>query len=56
MEFFREQAKNSDWVVRLACAEVLGRFPNPENTSTLLNLAADPTAAVAQRAAAALED
>ncbi|MDX1502930.1 MAG: HEAT repeat domain-containing protein [Thermoanaerobaculia bacterium] len=53
--FFREVAAHPDWYVRLASAEVLGRFDRPENLETLARLAADPVEIVAQRARAALE-
>lgn len=52
---FRGAATHPDWVVRLACAEVLGRFPGPENLSALATLASDPSPVVAQRARALLD-
>lgn len=54
-ELFRNAAAHQDWLVRLACAEVLGRFSRPENLETLTQLAADPVAIVAQRAISYLE-
>ncbi|MGB5880790.1 MAG: HEAT repeat domain-containing protein, partial [Thermoanaerobaculia bacterium] len=54
-EFFRQAIDHQDWLVRLACVEVLGRFTRQENMAALAQLAADPVAAVAERAAAALE-
>jgi HEAT repeat protein len=54
-EFFRGQAAHGDWYVRLACAEVLGRFQRPDNLAALAQLAADPVAIVAQRALSLLE-
>ncbi|MEM9293080.1 MAG: HEAT repeat domain-containing protein [Acidobacteriota bacterium] len=53
--FFRDAADHGDWYVRLACAEVLGRFQRPENLSVLAQLASDPVSIVAQRAMALLE-
>jgi len=53
--FFRLHASHSDWYVRLACAEVLGRFQRPDNLAVLAQLASDPTTIVAQRALAFLE-
>jgi hypothetical protein len=41
--------------VRLACADVLGRFSRTENLETLTRLAADPVQIVAQRALSSLE-
>jgi len=55
-EFFRNSVAHSDWYVRLACAEVLGRYRRPENLEGLTQLAADPVAIVAQRALALLEN
>lgn len=52
---FRGAVTHSDWYVRLACAEVLGRFARPENLGALARLAGDPVPAVAQRALSALE-
>ena len=54
-ELFRRAAAHPDWLVRLACAEVLGRFSHPENLEALTRLAADPVAVVAQRALSYLE-
>ena len=54
-ELFRAAAAHPDWLVRLACADVLGRFSRPENLETLTRLAADPVAIVAQRAMSRLE-
>lgn len=51
---FRAAAAHPDWQVRLAAAEVLGRFNRPENTIALARLAADAVPAVAHRALAAL--
>jgi HEAT repeat protein len=53
---FRSAATHSDWHVRLAAAEVLGRFHGPDNAIALARLAADPTPAVAHRALAAIEN
>jgi len=53
---FRLAATHPDWQVRLAAAEVLGRFFRPENTVSLARLAADSVPAVAHRALAALEN
>ena len=52
---FREAASSKDWVVRLACAEVLGRYRTSENLPVLIRLSADPVLIVAQRAQASLE-
>ncbi len=52
---FRESAGHQDWLVRLACVDVLGRFARPENLATLTQLAADPVAIVSQRALSYLE-
>ena len=54
-ELFRAAAAHPDWLVRLACADVLGRFSRPENLEVLTRLAADPVAIVAQRAISHLE-
>ena len=54
-ELFRAAAAHPDWLVRLACADVLGRFSRPENMETLTRLAADPVAIVSQRAVSYLE-
>ena len=52
---FRRAVGHADWYVRLACAEVLGRFVRPENLAALSQLAADPVGIVSQRALAFLE-
>ena len=52
---FREAVANPDWYIRLACAEVLGRFARAENLGALSRLVGDPVAAVAHRALSALE-
>ncbi|HEV3459934.1 MAG TPA: HEAT repeat domain-containing protein [Thermoanaerobaculia bacterium] len=52
---FRAAVTHPDWYVRLACAEVLGRFAAPEDMPLLARLAADPVAAVAHRALSCLE-
>jgi HEAT repeat protein len=52
---FRRAVGHTDWYVRLACAEVLGRFVRPENLAALSQLAADPVGIVSQRALAFLE-
>ena len=54
-DLFRAAAAHPDWLVRLSCADVLGRFSRPENLETLTRLAADPVAIVAQRAISQLE-
>ncbi|MFL6194896.1 MAG: HEAT repeat domain-containing protein [Thermoanaerobaculia bacterium] len=53
---FRSAAVHPDWQVRLAAAEVLGRFNRHENTVVLTRLAADSVPAVAHRALAALDN
>jgi HEAT repeat protein len=53
--FFRKAVDHSDWYIRLACADVLGRFQRPENLAVLAQLAADPVPIVAQRALSFLE-
>lgn len=53
--FFRDAIAHSDWYVRLAAADVLGRFVRPGNLAALTQLAADPVRLVAERALAALE-
>jgi HEAT repeat protein len=55
-EVFREGSVHPDWYVRLAAAEGLARFGRRENLAALTRLAADPVAAVAHRALAALEE
>jgi len=52
---FRRAIGHPDWYVRLACAEVLGRFVRPENLAALSQLVADPVGIVAQRALSFLE-
>jgi HEAT repeat protein len=52
---FRRAVGHSDWYVRLACADVLGRFMRPENLAALSQLAADPVGIVSQRALSFLE-
>ncbi|HVR10857.1 MAG TPA: HEAT repeat domain-containing protein [Thermoanaerobaculia bacterium] len=52
---FRAAVTHSDWYVRLACAEVLGRFAAPQDVPALARLAADPVPAVAHRALSCLE-
>ncbi len=67
---FRAAITHPDWYVRLACAEVLGRFAgrdaappgtgrdtpgSPEDLASLARLAADPVPAVAHRALYYLE-
>ena len=52
---FRRAIGHPDWYVRLACAEVLGRFVRPENLAALSQLAADPVGIVSQRALSFLE-
>ena len=54
-ELFRAAAGHRDWLVRLACADVLGRFSRAENLETLTRLAADPMQIVAQRALSFLD-
>jgi HEAT repeat protein len=54
-EIFRAAVAHPDWYVRLACADVLGRFRGPENRAALAQLAADPVSIVSQRALASLE-
>lgn len=53
--FFQKAITHHDWMVRLACAEVFGRFPNTENLEHLTRLSADPVNAVAQRALSFIE-
>jgi len=52
---FRRAIGHPDWYVRLACADVLGRFVRPENLAALSQLAADPVGIVSQRALSFLE-
>jgi len=54
-EMLRHMAEHSDWAVRYAAAEALGRVPSRENVAVLTALAADPAAVVAQRARAWLD-
>jgi hypothetical protein len=53
--FFLDAIAHADWVIRLACVDVLGRFHKAENLDALTRLAADPVPAVAQRAMSYLE-
>lgn len=53
--FFQKAITHHDWIVRLACVEVFGRFPNTENLEHLTRLSADPVNAVAQRALSFIE-
>ncbi len=53
--FFRRAIGHSDWFVRKACADVLGRFDRAENRAALSQLAADPVPFVARRARGLLE-
>jgi HEAT repeat protein len=52
---FRRAVGHPDWYVRLACADVLGRFARPENLAALSQLAGDPVGIVSQRALSFLE-
>jgi HEAT repeat protein len=52
---FRSAVGDPDWYIRLACADVLGRFVRPENMAALARLAGDPVPAVAHRALSYLE-
>lgn len=54
-QLFRDAASHPDWLIRLACADVLGRYSRPENMEALTRLAADPVAIVSQRALNYLE-
>ncbi|MBI4538026.1 MAG: HEAT repeat domain-containing protein [Gemmatimonadetes bacterium] len=54
LPFFRQVSGHSDWYVRLACAEVLGRVGRPGDRAVLLQLAADPNPTVAHEARAFL--
>lgn len=54
-DLFRAATRHPDWYVRLACAEVLGRFSRPENLEALAQLADDSVPLVAQRALSFLE-
>lgn len=47
---FRQVASDPDWMVRMSSTDALGRFPSPDNLAVLMGLAADPVAAVAQKA------
>jgi HEAT repeat protein len=53
---FRSAVAHPDWQVRLAAAEVLGRFSRPGNLVALTRLASDSVPAVAHRALSALEN
>lgn len=53
--FFLQAVTYTDWIIRLACVEVLGRFQKADNLDALTRLAADPVPAVAQRAMFFLE-
>jgi HEAT repeat protein len=52
---FREAVAHPDWMVRLACVEVFGRFLTAENIDYLTRLASDPVNVVSQRARELLE-
>lgn len=52
---FRESVAHTDWNVRLACAEVLGRTGRAEDNAALLQLFADPVPVVSRRAGAVLD-
>ncbi len=52
---FREATVHPDWMVRLACVEVFGRFLNTENINYLTRFASDPVNVVSQRARELLE-
>jgi HEAT repeat protein len=54
VELFLSSVANPDWMVRLAAADVLGRFPGTECLLALGLLTADPSKAVARRAASLL--
>ena len=54
--FFRRAAGHPDWYVRLAAAEVLGRFVRAENLDSLSQLAADPVSIVSRQALGALRE
>jgi HEAT repeat protein len=53
--FFLKAISHTDWIIRLACVEVLGRFQKADNLDALTRLAADPVPAIAQRAMFFLE-
>jgi HEAT repeat protein len=53
--FFLQAISHTDWIIRLACVEVLGRFQKADNLDALTRLAADPVPAIAQRAMFFLE-
>ena len=55
VQIFFKAVTHPDWIVRLACAEVLGRFPKAENLDALTKLAADPVPVVAQQAMAFMD-
>jgi HEAT repeat protein len=50
LTMFREAVAHPNWMVRLACVEVFGRFLNTENIDYLTRLASDPVNVVSQRA------
>jgi HEAT repeat protein len=52
---FRKVVTYPDWLVRLACVEVLGRFPNTDNLDALTKLTSDSVSLVAQRAMTFIE-
>lgn len=52
---FQDAVAHPEWLVRLACVEVFGRFPNAVNIDYLTRLASDPVNAVSQRARELLE-
>lgn len=53
--FFLKAISHADWIIRLACVEVLGRFQKADNLDALTRLAADPVPSIAQRAMSFLE-
>ncbi|MBI4952157.1 MAG: HEAT repeat domain-containing protein [Myxococcales bacterium] len=55
-DLFRCAAHDGDWQVRLAAAEALGRLRGEGSHVALLHLASDAVPAVAERAAALLEE
>lgn len=55
-EFFRTSLASTDWMIRLACVEALGKHPSQENLLALADLAADPVSVVAQRVQTILEN
>jgi len=54
-DMLRRMAEHSDWAVRYAAAEALGRVQSRDTVGALTALAADPAAVVAQRARAWLD-